>query len=112
MSFQVPTATSQQMDDLFDILIESGGKLVHTDGAKKNVLFSVKKFKKPQVSEKRGISCCVGRFELIVADLISAFWILCITETTYRVNCRLPKGVTFTQVIWKCEFDFFCIDES
>lgn len=53
MSFQVPTAISQQMDDLFDILIESGGKLVHTDGAKKNVLFSVKKFKKPQVSEKR-----------------------------------------------------------
>ena len=27
--FQVPTATSQHMDDLFDILIESGGKEVH-----------------------------------------------------------------------------------
>lgn len=25
MSFQVPTATSQHMDDLFDILVESGG---------------------------------------------------------------------------------------
>lgn len=32
LSFQVPTATSQQMDDLFDILIESGGKEVHADG--------------------------------------------------------------------------------
>ncbi len=25
---QIPTATSQQMDDLFDILIESGGEFV------------------------------------------------------------------------------------
>lgn len=29
---QVPTATSQQMDDLFDILIESGGKSPRRDG--------------------------------------------------------------------------------
>lgn len=28
VGLQIPTATSQQMDDLFDILIESGGEFV------------------------------------------------------------------------------------
>ncbi len=33
------------MDDLFDILIESGGKKVHTDSTDKNIVLSVSTLK-------------------------------------------------------------------